>query len=305
MAKLPFVFGPIAGVAPGHEFRNRLELYGAGVHTQTQAGISARQGAGAASIVLSGGYEDDEDYGDVIIYTGRGGRSAESSQQVADQTLTGSNLELARNITTGLPLRVTRKVEGPHGSCYRYDGLYRVAEHSAGPGKSGHRVWRFRLELLPAGLLADDEAPVTAPAFPSSSEAAEPAPVYGPPPRRASTVLRIVRDTAISRRVKDLHDHRCQVCGVQLRGAAPYAETAHIRPLGAPHHGPDALANALCLCANHHVLFDLGSFGIDDNLQLLGLPGRLASQKKHVVGIEFLAYHRAHFYEPLANEKPS
>lgn len=305
MAKLPFALGPLAGVAPGHEFRNRLELYGAGVHTQTQAGISARQGAGAASIVLSGGYEDDEDLGDVIIYTGRGGRSAESNQQVADQTLTGPNLELVRNCTAGLPLRVTRKVAGPSGSFYRYDGLYRVAAYWAEPGKSGPRVWRFRLELLPTGLLADDEPPVTASTALDLPEVAEPILAYGSAPRRASTVLRIVRDTAISRRVKDLHDCHCQVCGVQLRGAVPYAEAAHIRPLGAPHHGPDTLANVLCLCANHHVLFDLGSFGIDDNLQLLGLPGRLTSQKKHVVGVEFLAYHRAHFYKPLANEKPS
>ncbi|MFD1469245.1 YDG/SRA domain-containing protein [Hymenobacter caeli] len=305
MAKLPFVFGPIAGVAPGHEFRNRLELHGAGVHAQTQAGISARQGEGAASIVLSGGYEDDVDFGDVIIYTGRGGRSAESNRQVADQTLTGANLELVRNCTAGLPLRVTRKIEGRSGSFYRYDGLYRVASYWAELGKSGHRVWRFRLELLPAGLLTDGGPSVAESNSPNLFEAAEPVLAYGPAPRRASTVLRVVRDTAVSRRVKALHDYRCQVCGVQLRGAVPYAEAAHIRPLGAPHHGPDALANVLCLCANHHVLFDLGSFGINDNLQLLGLPGRLITQKKHVVGTDFLAYHRGHFYEPLADGKPS
>jgi len=295
MAKLPFVFGPLAGVAPGHEFRNRLELYGAGVHTQTQAGISARQGEGAASIVLSGGYEDDEDFGDIIIYTGRGGRSAESNQQVADQTLTGANLELVRNHATGLPLRVIRKVEARSGSFYRYDGLYRVAAYWAEPRKSGHRVWRFRLELLP-----DDWGPSTNSAA-AASAVAEEAAAYGPAPRRASTVLRVVRDTAITRSVKLLHDYHCQVCEVQLRGVVPYAEAAHIRPLGAPHHGPDILANVLCLCPNHHILFDLGVFGIADDFRLLGLPGRLIIQKKHLVGAEFLAYHRAYCYEPQAN----
>lgn len=295
MAKLPFVFGTLPGVAPGHEFRNRLELYGAGVHTQTQAGISARQGEGAASIVLSGGYEDDEDWGGVIIYTGRGGRSAESNQQVADQTLMGSNLELARNCTTGLPLRVIRKIEARSGSFYRYDGLYRVVGYWAEPGKSGHRIWRFRLELLP-----DDGAPGTNPAAAASVMAEEIA-AYGPAPRRASTVLRVVRDTTVSRSVKVLHDYRCQVCEVQLRGALPYAEVAHIRPLGAPHHGPDTLANVMCLCANHHVLFDLGAFGIAHDFQLLGLPGRLVTQKKHLIAPEFLAYHRAYFYEPQAS----
>jgi putative restriction endonuclease len=301
------------GIAPGHEFVSRLELWGAGVHRQTQAGISARQGGGAESIVLSGGYEDDEDFGSIIIYTGRGGRSAETNQQVADQALTGANLELARNEQDGLPLRVTRKVTTGHTSFYRYAGLYRVVRHWAEPGKSGHRVWRFRLELL--AEQGGDEAPetkaansVVAPNGGASpfgaadwpiAAAAEPAAGYGPAPRRETTTLRIVRDTAVTRRVKALHEHRCQVCGIQLLGAAgPYAEAAHIRPLGAPHHGPDVLENVLCLCPNHHVLFDLGSFGVADSGLLLGLPGSLRQYKKHMVNPVFLAYQRTHFYEP-------
>lgn len=307
----PPVFGPVAGIAPGHEFANRLELWGAGVHRQTQAGISARQGGGAESIVLSGGYEDDEDFGSVIIYTGRGGRSTETNQQVADQTLTGANLELVRNEQEGLPLRVTRKVTTGFSSFYRYAGLYRVASHWAEPGRSGHRVWRFRLELLAEEAV--DEALETAGASASAEStqvelfgvdlttAAEPGTGYGPAPRREATTLRIVRDTAVTRRVKILHEYRCQVCGIQLRGAAgPYAEAAHIRPLGAPHHGPDVLENVLCLCPNHHVLFDLGCFGMADDGQLLGMAGTLRLHKKHFVNPVFLAYQRAHFYEPNA-----
>jgi putative restriction endonuclease len=299
----PPVFGPIAGIAPGHEFANRLELWGAGVHRQTQAGISARQGGGAESIVLSGGYEDDEDLGAVIIYTGRGGRSAETSQQVADQTLTGANLELVRNEQMGLPLRVTRKVTTGHSSFYHYAGLYRVASHWAETGKSGYRVWRFRLELLPEDVAVED----TAAGATGQEElfdaagllVAEPGAEYGPAPRREATTLRIVRDTAVTRRVKLLHDYCCQVCGIRLHGAAgPYAEAAHIRPLGAPHHGPDVLENVLCLCPNHHVLFDLGSFGVADDGQLLGLSGSLRLHKKHWLNPAFLAYQRLHFYEP-------
>lgn len=40
---------------------------------------------------------------------------------------------------------------------------------------------------------------------------------------------------------------------------APYAEAAHIRALGSPHNGPDVIENVLCLCPNHHVLFDNGA----------------------------------------------
>ncbi len=298
MSKSPPHFGPVPGIAPGHEFGNRLELWGAGVHRQTQAGISARQGEGAESIVLSGGYEDDEDLGVVIIYTGRGGRSAETTQQVADQILTGANRELARNVLTGLPVRVTRKVTEAGRSFYRYAGLYRIASYWAEPGRSGHRVWRFRLEELTEEV----SAPAGAPSFPTAQE---PAPAYGPAPRRLATTLRLVRDTAVTRRVKLLHDYHCQVCGERLASpAGPYAEAAHIRPLGAPHHGPDVLANVLCLCPNHHVLFDLGSFGVADSGALLGLAGQLRQHRQHGIAPEFLAYHRTHFYEPQAGLLP-
>lgn len=57
--------------------------------------------------MLSGGYEDDEDLGDVIIYTGQGGRDPASGLKVADQTLTGGNLALYHSILTGNPVRVT------------------------------------------------------------------------------------------------------------------------------------------------------------------------------------------------------
>ncbi|MGI4835448.1 MAG: YDG/SRA domain-containing protein [Janthinobacterium lividum] len=292
MAKAASVFGLVPGIASGHEFANRLELWGAGVHRQTQAGISARQGEGAESIVLSGGYEDDEDLGDIIIYTGRGGRSAESQQQVADQTLTGANQELARNVLLGLPVRVTRKITEAGRSFYRYAGLYRIAAYWAAPGRAGYRVWRFQLEALP-------ELPAAALGSDSSLNVQEPAASYGPAPRRASTTLRLVRDTAVTRQVKKLYDYHCQVCRTRLSSpAGPYAEAAHIQPLGTPHHGPDILANVLCLCPNHHVLFDYGSFGIAKSGELLGLPGKLLMQPKHPLAAQYLAYHRTRFYEP-------
>ncbi|MBC6610612.1 HNH endonuclease [Hymenobacter sp. BT507] len=289
------IFGDIPGVLPGHEFENRLALWGAGVHRQTQAGISARRGVGAESIVLSGGYEDDADYGSVILYTGKGGRSQESGQQVANQTLTGANLELTRNQTTGLPVRVTRKVQENGQTFYRYAGLYRVAHYWHEVGKSGFSVWRFRLEQLPTLVAPADVAPTLK--LDQIGQAQEPSSIYSTPLRRETTLLRLVRDTAVTREVKHLHEYRCQVCATQLLGpVGPYAEAAHIRPLGAPHHGPDALSNVLCLCPNHHVLFDLGSFSISPTLLFLGLPGSLRSHPAHVLDMQCLAYHREHLY---------
>lgn len=56
----------------GTNFVNRQELRESGVHLPTQAGISGSALEGADSIVLSGGYEDDRDEGEVIVYTGEG-----------------------------------------------------------------------------------------------------------------------------------------------------------------------------------------------------------------------------------------
>lgn len=295
-------FGPIPGIRPGHEFFSRIELHLAGVHRPTQAGISARAGEGAESIVLSGGYEDDADFGDLVLYTGAGGRSAETGQQVADQTLTGPNLELARNLATGLPVRVTRKVTEGRRSFYRYAGLYRVAGYWHETGRSGHQVWRYRLERLPEEISPARPAPAaTSTLF---TQAEEPAAGYGPAERRPTTTLRLVRDTALTRQIKHLYDYHCQACLTRLLSpAGPYAEAAHIRPLGTPHHGPDALENILCLCPNHHVLFDLGAWAVAPDYRLLGLPGELHVHRRHALAAEHLAYHRAHLYtaaEPLA-----
>jgi len=127
------VFGHIEGIYEGQNFKNRLELSFSKVNKPTQAGISGSKKDGADSIVVSGGYEDDQDYGDIIIYTGHGGRKDGSTKQVTDQELVRGNLALALNSKNGLPFRVIRgfhkgNVYGPKEG-YRYDGLFRVEEY--------------------------------------------------------------------------------------------------------------------------------------------------------------------------------
>ena len=49
--------------------------------------------------------------------------------------------------------------------------------------------------------------------------------VIGPAPRAETTVQRIVRNTEMARRVKKLHDYRCQICGTRIEIApGAYAE---------------------------------------------------------------------------------
>src|SRR5205809_972335 len=81
------IFGDVPGTAAGTVFVDRIEASVAGVHRPRQAGISGSSAEGADSIVVSGGYVDDEDYGDVIVYTGHGGRN-DRGRQVGDQELT-------------------------------------------------------------------------------------------------------------------------------------------------------------------------------------------------------------------------
>ncbi len=109
-------------------------------------------------------------------------------------------------------------------------------------------------------------------------------------------MLRIVRDTKQARRIKELYGYRCQMCGTRLEGlAGPYAEAAHIRPLGAPHHGPHTSDNILCLCANHHVLLDHGGVAVAEDLSLVGEEGRLDVDSRHQISEEHLRYRREHY----------
>jgi putative restriction endonuclease len=88
------------------------------------------------------------------------------------------------------------------------------------------------------------------------------------------------------------------MCGVRLEGlAGPYAEAAHIRPLGARHRGPDTPDNILCLCPNHHVLFNHGGVAIEDDLALIGAEGRLRVSPRHSINDEHLRYRREHYWD--------
>lgn len=279
-------FGEIEGYPPGSLFEDRRELAVSGVHRPLQAGICGRESEGAESIVLSGGYEDDTDWGDIILYTGQGGQDQPRGAQVHDQQLTRGNLALAASMRSGLPVRVIRgahpDVYDPPSSGYRYDGLYRVEGYWAEQGRSGYRVWRFRLvpfEVEGRYRIGEQQHRWNAAS------------------RRKGRVQRIVRSTAIADGIKRLHGYRCQFCSERLETASGfYAEAAHIRPLGLPHSGPDEAGNVLCLCPNHHVLFDHFRIAIADDFALIGFPGRLRTHPRHRIDLRHLTYHRELFF---------
>ena len=279
-------FGHIEGFPTGSNFSSRIDLVQAGVHRHSQAGIAGSQNVGADSIVLSGGYEDDQDDGDTIIYTGYGGQDRNTRKQIADQKLERWNLALARSMQEGFPVRVIRgaNLDSPHApkEGYRYDGLYRVVDYWQERGESGFLVWRYRLEMID---YFEYQLPTLT--YRQIRETQ----------RVSTTILRIIRDTQLAQDVKKLYDYRCQVGEKRLEGpGGPYAEAAHIQPLGSPHNGPDVISNILCLCPNHHVLFDIGAFTIRDDFILTGsIEGKLKVKPRHTISREFLRYRRDHY----------
>jgi putative restriction endonuclease len=285
-------FGEIVGIQEGDVFQSYKDMNSVKIHTPTNAGISGSQNEGAESIVISGGYEDDQDFGDEIIYTGSGGQDG-SGKQIGDQTLTRSNKALAKNEIDGLPVRVIR---GAHkgnpfapSSGYRYDGLYRVDSHWSETGKSGFKMYRFRLIKLNNAL---------PPKVQTKSASVDLEKKYGSenPKRATQTVQRVIRDSKLGRQLKKLYDYKCQVCDLQIEtDAGFYAEAAHIKPVGSPHDGPDLIENLLCLCPNHHLMFDKGVFFVNEDMTLDGINGRVHLHKNHRAASEFFAYHRGMF----------
>jgi putative restriction endonuclease len=296
------VFGDIPGVLLHQSFSSFAEMNVAKVHRYPQAGIAYESGGCADSIVVSGKYEDDEDFGDVIVYTGQGGRDEGTGNQIADQKFERGNKALLLNRIEGVPVRVIRgrnpKYTGaPVTSNYRYDGLFNVTEHWCEHGKSGFLVCRYRFEKLT--LEKDNTAPLVA-----SSTAALPLGNNPTPSRNYANVQRIIRDTKIAKQVKSLYKSKCQICGLQLiTPGGPYAEAAHIRSLGRPHNGSDTSDNIICLCPNHHVMFDYYIFSIKEDFSLIGIEGRLNLHDSHILNKDYLKYHRELFEN--SNSSPS
>ena len=272
------MLGEVQGVKTGQWFESRAALHNAEVHRGYMRGI-APQGA---SIVLSGGYIDDEDNGDEIIYTGEGGREQKTGRQISDQTLKGGNLALVKNCKNGVPVRVTRgfKCDSDFApsSGYRYDGLYRIDKYWKDIGVDGFNIWRFKLSRIEQKQ-------------PEKPEGVE------KPKRQTVYTSRVVRDSKVGNYVKELYGYRCQISGVLLETPiGAYAEACHIQPVGKPHNGPDIEGNILCLTPNMHVLFDLGAISVADDFSLLGMEGRLIVDDLHGLNSDYFRYHREHIY---------
>src|SRR5690606_11279384 len=150
------IFGNPYNIEEGTCFPSRASLIEAGLHRYTVHGIDGNGKDGVSAIVLSGGYEDDLDLGDEIIYTGHGGNDANSKKQIEHQSWNSSgNAGLVISKHRNLPVRGIRgfkhnSVFSP-SSGYKYCELFKVVDNLEEMGKSGFKICRFKLIKIQEG----------------------------------------------------------------------------------------------------------------------------------------------------------
>ncbi|MEV6876266.1 YDG/SRA domain-containing protein [Amycolatopsis sp. NPDC051128] len=288
------VWGAVPGIREGTAFASRREAYDRGVHLALQAGIVGVALTGAASIVLSGGYED-VDGDDWILYTGHGGRK--NRKQVDHQTFNATgNAALVASRVNETPVRVIRGAEAKFGpdEGYRYDGLFLVKDSYYEVGGEGYKMCRFL--MIKYGSEVDVSYPdVAIELSPVEKHPVKPA-GKKKPARRSAVTKPIVRSLEVSDFVKQVHNHTCQICNVRLvvkdQG---YSQGAHIQALGGVQAGPDVPENVLCLCPNCHSLFDMGAILVQPDHALVYNGkniGKLRLDDRHYVDDKYLTFHR-------------
>lgn len=119
-----------------------------------------------------------------------------------------------------------------------------------------------------------------------------------PVDRRDVIVNRIIRDTAVVRRLKHLYGDQCQICGIILvcEDGATYSEGHHVKPLGGIHRGSDTEDNIIIVCPNCHASCDLGFITLDDSV--------LSWRGTHRIALSNLSYHNQELTRPTVRVAP-
>jgi putative restriction endonuclease len=131
--------------------------------------------------------------------------------------------------------------------------------------------------------------------------------------------LRKKRDPRFRFDVIQAYEHRCAVCGydAKIGNSDLGLEAAHIKWVQAS--GPDNVNNGLALCALHHKAFDLGAWGLSDELKIIlsadihgrehtnhwffafnNQPLRKPHSSMLVPAIEYLKWHRKEVFRSPA-----
>ncbi|XP_066356108.1 histone-lysine N-methyltransferase, H3 lysine-9 specific SUVH3-like isoform X2 [Miscanthus floridulus] len=154
------IIGPVPGVEIGDIFFFRIEMCIVGLHAPAMAGIDyiSAKHAGkdeilAVSIISSGGYENDDNDMNILVYTGQGGNSRHKDKH--DQKLERGNLALMNSMKKKNLIRVVRSAQDPFcnsSKIYIYDGLYWVEDSWTDRAKNGFSVFKYKLRREPGQL---------------------------------------------------------------------------------------------------------------------------------------------------------
>jgi [histone H3]-lysine9 N-dimethyltransferase len=146
--------GTVPGVEIGDIFYFRMELCVIGLHAPSMGGIDYMtskfgndEDSVAICIVSAGGYENDDDDTDVLVYSGQGGNSRNTEER-QDQKLERGNLALERSLHRKNEIRVVRGFKDPFcltGKIYIYDGLYKIHESWKEKTRSGINCFKYKL----------------------------------------------------------------------------------------------------------------------------------------------------------------
>ncbi|WOL17112.1 hypothetical protein Cni_G25901 [Canna indica] len=150
--------GHVPGVEIGDIFYFRFEMNLIGLHAPSMAGIeymtvsfTDKEDPVAICIVSAGGYENEDDDVDVLIYSGQGG-SGKHDKRPDDQKLERGNLALDRSFHRKNLIRVVRSardVNSPTTKIYIYDGLYKIEDSWTEKGKAGFNMFKYKLVREP------------------------------------------------------------------------------------------------------------------------------------------------------------
>ncbi|XP_014753692.1 histone-lysine N-methyltransferase, H3 lysine-9 specific SUVH1 isoform X1 [Brachypodium distachyon] len=145
--------GHVPGVKIGDIFFFRIEMCIVGLHAPAMGGIDympikdvGKDQTLAVCILSAGGYENDEQDTDILVYTGQGGNSRKKEKH--DQKLERGNLALMNSKNKKSQIRVVRSTRDPfHHSdrIYIYDGLYSIEDSWIEKGKNGFKVFKYKL----------------------------------------------------------------------------------------------------------------------------------------------------------------
>lgn len=119
------------------------------------------------------------------------------------------------------------------------------------------------------------------------------------PQRIKTTILRRVRDTTKSKKLKKMYQNKCQICNYSFPDYVKtgYSEVHHIWPMS--DDGDDDFDNMLVLCSNHHAEFDYKIVQFDSKNQnkitnLKGVEiGMISFKKGHIIAEKNIRFHNS------------